>query len=46
MMKQILKKQPTVWQGVTLKTLTTPEISIPPSSNYDNGKSKGFWRLK
>jgi hypothetical protein len=30
----------------TQKTLTTPEISIPPSLKPTTAKSKGFWRLK
>jgi hypothetical protein len=44
-MKQILKKQPNLWQGVTKKTLTTPESCIPPRCNVDSGMSLGFWRL-
>jgi hypothetical protein len=45
MMKQILEKQPIQSQGVTKKTLTTPEISIPPHFQNDSGMSLGFWRL-
>ncbi len=32
--------------GKTLKSLTTPEISIPPHPVLDSGMSKGFWRSK
>ncbi len=32
--------------GRNTKSLTTPEISIPPRHHFTNGMSKGFWRLK
>ena len=44
MMKQSLKKRPTTGQ-TSILSLTLPEISIPPHSLIDSGKSMGFWRL-
>ena len=43
MMKQSLKKQPIMRQAQYL-SLTSPEISIPPHFDMNNGKSMGFWR--
>ena len=43
MMKKSLEKRPSVRQTLIL-SLTSPEISIPPHFDMNNGKSMGFWR--
>jgi hypothetical protein len=46
MMKTDSKKATYLLAGRNIKTLTKPEISIPPHILFNSGKSKGFWRLK
>jgi hypothetical protein len=46
MMKTDSRKATYLLAGRNTKSLTTPEISIPPHSELNSGMSKGFWRLK
>jgi hypothetical protein len=41
-MKQNLKKQPIIEQGITLKTPDFARVKIPPTHHVKSGKSKGF----